>query len=162
MYIDLILLFRLHFMCWYFVMIEGTITLSQISLSSAPLGIRKWCMQSKYKLFFFSSRISFHPSLRNLNFGNRKYQQKLFTVSAKVVSSPVYFNSSRTFFLFILEFTFVLESSYSNASIFLSLSWIVFNNSLMKCFPTLSLLLFTIVAFGVESLLSLDKKSSLS
>jgi len=60
-------LFRLHFIWWYFLMTEGTIILSQISLLLAPSGIIKWCIQSEYKLFFLSGRISFHPSLRNLN-----------------------------------------------------------------------------------------------
>ncbi len=53
MYIPFMLLLRLHFLLMYFIHIDGTITLTQISLSSAPSGMLKFCFTNE-KSYSFS------------------------------------------------------------------------------------------------------------
>ncbi len=144
------LLFRLHFKFVYFILIDRTITLSQISILSAPSGIFNFCIQSEYKLVGLSGRTSCHPSLRNLYLGKRKFLQKRLTVLAKFVSSPVHWYSSRTFVLLCRLAIFDLDFSNSKDLIFLSFSSTIFNKSCQERLISSSALSYT-AASGIES-----------
>ncbi len=93
MYTPFILLLKLHFILMYFIHMDGTITLSQISLLLAPSGIFNFCLTNKNKLFFFSGQKFCHPSLRKLYCGKRNCLQNWLTVCQRSLL-PLKFTSS--------------------------------------------------------------------
>ena len=131
---DLISLFRLHFICWYFLMTEGTITLSQISSLSAHLGIIKWRIQMEYKQRIEAVlliRQNFLPSiLEELEIGKKPMPTEVIHRLGKVclLSRPRQFLSHLCLVHSWGHLWFY--SSNSNDLIILSFSSIFFKNSL--------------------------------
>ena len=84
----LILLFILHLMLWYLSLIDGTITLSQISLLSDPSGIDRCFIHTEYRLLVSFGRYSFQFFRRNFSLGYSLSLQKSLTSLTKTNSSP--------------------------------------------------------------------------
>ena len=64
-------LFWLHFMCWYFLLTEGAITLSQMSLLSAPSGFIKWHAK-QIEAVFLIGQIFLQSILEELEFQKKE------------------------------------------------------------------------------------------
>ncbi len=147
MYIDLISLLRLHFMFWYFRMIEDTMILFLLESSNGACKANTRC--SSYTAEF----PSIHP------WGTRLLEKEVPTEVILCLRKVCLLSSSSPLQLRLLCLVHSggrsdFESS-KNSTDLISLSFLLIsvNNSLTECFPTLSLLIFTIVAFRVESLL---------
>ena len=107
----LILLFMLHLMPWYLSLIEGTITLSQISLFSDPSGIDRCFIHTVYRLLLSFGRYSCQFFCRNFILGYSLSLQKSLTFLTNINSSPDHPVLSRLVDLDVLRMLFIVVSN---------------------------------------------------
>ena len=117
MYMAFILLFILHLMLWYLSLIEGTITLFQISLLSDPSGIDRCFIHTEYKLLLSFGRYSCQFFRRNFSLGYILSLQKSLISLTNIKSSPDHPVLSR---LVVLDVLCTLCIVDSNVLIFFS------------------------------------------
>ena len=131
MYIPLILVVMLHRMLWYFSLIEGTITLLQMSIGSDLSGIDRFFITTQHKLIRSFGRYSCQFFFRNFSLGYSFSLQKSFIALTKFISSPVHSVLSRLSVLvaLLISFTVLSKSCTFFVNVAISRSFFLFSLS---------------------------------